>query len=100
MPAIATVSTRFVNRAWPASGLAAAFTSPTCRGDEVASRLFRRHLGSRRRVVIEHRGEPLLCFLRAPALAPGIVFDLIALDLANPKIVTLRVAEIEAAHRG
>src|SRR5215470_5000108 len=42
----------------------------------------------------------LLRFLRAPALAPRVVFDLIALDLADAEIVALRVAEIEPAHRG
>ena len=57
-------------------------------------------LRGERRVVVEHRREPPLGFLGAPALAPGVVLDLIALDLADAEIVALRVAEIEAAHRG
>src|SRR3984893_11900347 len=58
--------------------------------------------GSRRRhpIVVEHWREPLLAHLRAPAFAPRVVLDLVALDLADAEIMALRVAEIEAAHRG
>src|SRR5713101_6944095 len=57
--------------------------------------------GSRRgnRVVVEHRGEPPFRFGHRPALALGVILDLVALDLADAEIVALGVAEIEPAHR-
>src|SRR5262249_35704308 len=61
--------------------------------------LLRRCPGQRHRIVVEHRREPLLRLLDAPALAFGVVLDLVALDLADAEIVALRVAEIEPAHR-
>src|SRR6516225_12395465 len=50
-------------------------------------------------VVVEDRRKPLFRFAHAPAFAPGIVFDLIALDLADPEIGAVRVTEIKAAYR-
>src|SRR3954447_7146283 len=52
----------------------------------------------RQRIVVKDGRQPLLGLLDAPAFALGVVFDLIALDLADAEIVALRVAEIEAAH--
>jgi hypothetical protein len=47
--------------------------------------LLRRGLGGRRRIVVEHRSEPALGLLRGPALAPRVILDLIALDLADAR---------------
>src|SRR5580700_10501957 len=62
--------------------------------------LLRRGSRRRHRIVVEHWREPLLAHLRAPAFAPRVVLDLVALDLADAEIMALRVAEIEPAHRG
>src|SRR5262245_60725808 len=51
------------------------------------------------RVVVEHRREPFLRFGDGPALARGIVLDLVALDLADAEIVAVGMAEIEPADR-
>src|SRR3974390_2519378 len=53
----------------------------------------------RARVVIQNRREPALGLFCAPALALGVILDLIALDLADAEIGALRMAEIESAHR-
>src|SRR3954470_16956798 len=61
--------------------------------------LCRLALWCRARIVIQNRREPALGLVHAPALALGIVLDLVALDLADAEIGALRVAEIEPAHR-
>src|SRR5260370_5713656 len=68
--------------------------------DRVDRTLLRRHLCGGRGIVVEHGGEPFFRFLRAPALAPRVILDLIPFDLADAEIVALRVAEIEPAHLG
>src|SRR5258708_26596006 len=60
--------------------------------------LFRRRSRRNQRVIVEHRREPLLRLGHAPALARGVVLDLIALDLADAEIVALGMAEVEPAH--
>src|SRR3569833_506871 len=52
------------------------------------------------RIVVQDRRQPAFTLRHAPALAAGIVFDLVALDLADAEVVAVRVAEIEPAHRG
>src|SRR5215470_4271825 len=52
----------------------------------------------RMRIVIEDRREPALAFGDRPALAPRIILDLVALDLADAEIGALRMAEIKPAH--
>src|SRR5262249_46673585 len=69
-------------------------------GNRLATSLLRRLLRPRRRIVVQHRRQPSLRLLRRPALAPRVVLDLVALDLADTEIVALRVAEVEAAYRG
>src|SRR5690348_16924370 len=51
------------------------------------------------RIVIQDRRQPALALGDAPTLAPGIILDLVALDLADAEIGALRMAEIEPAHR-
>src|SRR5262249_49425163 len=63
-------------------------------------RLFRRRSRGRQRIVVEHRREPALGLLDAPALARRVISDLVALDLADAEVMALGVAEIEPAHRG
>ena len=46
------------------------------------------------RIVIEDRRQPALGFGNAPALAPCVILDLIALDLADAEIMRLRMTEI------
>src|SRR5215510_3129328 len=75
-------------------------SSPIRATDCVSRHSLRRSARLCQRIVVEDRGEPLLGLLDAPALAARIVLDLVALDLADPEIVALRVAEIEPAHRG
>src|SRR5258708_2302167 len=60
--------------------------------------LLRRRSRRNQRVIVEHRREPLLRLGHAPALARGVVLDLIALDLADAEIVALGMAEVEPAH--
>src|SRR5260221_13034765 len=48
--------------------------------------------------IVEPGREPLLRLGHAPALARGVVLDLIALDLADAEIVALGMAEVEPAH--
>src|SRR6202012_5773066 len=55
--------------------------------------------GSRQRIVIENRREPLLGFGDAPVLAQRVILDLIALNLADAEIGSLGMAEIKPAHR-
>ena len=62
--------------------------------------LLRRGAGGGERVVIEDWGEPALGVGNRPALAAGIVLDLVALDPADAEIARLRVAEIEPANGG
>src|SRR5262245_37608543 len=51
------------------------------------------------RIVVEHRREPFLRFGDRPALARGIVLDLVALDFADAEIVAVGMAEVEPADR-
>src|SRR5512144_2825705 len=51
------------------------------------------------RRVIEDRRQPAFALRNAPALAPGVILDLVALDLADAEIGALRMAEIKPAHR-
>ena len=51
------------------------------------------------RIVIEDRRQPAFAFHDAPALALGVILDLVALDLADAEIAALRMAEIKPAHR-
>src|SRR5499427_5767552 len=62
--------------------------------------LFRRRSRRNQRVIVEHRREPLLRLGHAPALARGVVLDLIALDLADAEIVAVGMAEVESADGG
>src|SRR5712672_3940223 len=48
-------------------------------------------------IVIEDRREPAFRLLHRPVFASRVVLDLVALDLADAEIMTLRVAEIEPA---
>src|SRR6266700_6043637 len=50
--------------------------------------------------VIEDRRQPFLRLGERPILARGIILDLVALDPADAEISALRMAEIDAAHRG
>src|SRR4051812_19402659 len=52
-----------------------------------------------RRNIIQHRRQPALGLGNAHALAPGVILDLVALDLADAEIKALGVAEIEPRHR-
>ena len=52
-----------------------------------------------RRNVVQHRRQPALGLDHAPALARGVILDLIALDLADAEIGALGVAEIEPRYR-
>src|SRR4051812_18833492 len=61
--------------------------------------LFRRGARGDERIIVEHRREPPLRLGDAPALARGIILDLVALDLADAEIVTFGMTEIEPAHR-
>src|SRR5207248_10063036 len=60
----------------------------------------RRRLRQRRRIVVENRRQPSLAFGERLVLASRVILDLIALDLADAEIMTVRMTEIEAAHRG
>src|SRR5215469_9193037 len=60
----------------------------------------RRGLRERGRIVVENGREPSLGLGKRLILTPCVIFDLIAFDLADAEIVTLRMAEIEAADRG
>src|SRR4249920_441438 len=62
--------------------------------------LFRRRSRRNQRIIVEHRREPLLRLGHAPAIARGVVLDLIALDVADGEIVALGMAEVEPAHGG
>src|SRR6266478_9846082 len=57
--------------------------------------LLRRRSRRCQRIVVEHRREPAFRLSDGPALALGIVLDLVALDLAAAEIVALGVAQIE-----
>src|SRR6185503_19984357 len=61
--------------------------------------LFRCHLGGEHRRVVKDWQQPALRLGDAPALAPGIVLNLVALDLADAEIAGIGMAEIEAADR-
>jgi hypothetical protein len=54
------------------------------------------HLAHRN--IVQHRRQPPLGLSHRPALAPRIILDLIPLDLANPEIIALRMAEIESRY--
>src|SRR4029077_791052 len=43
--------------------------------------------------------QPSLGFSERFVLTPRVIFNLIAFDVADTEVITLRVAEIEAAHR-
>src|SRR4029450_6002500 len=47
-------------------------------------------------IVVEHRREPALRLLDAPAFARGVILHLVALHLADAEIVTFWVREVEA----
>src|SRR6185295_5390772 len=51
-----------------------------------------------RRVVTQVRRKPALHLLHGHALAPGIVLDLVAVDLADVEVARFGVGEIPAAH--
>src|SRR3984957_2820909 len=52
-----------------------------------------------RRDVVQHRGQPAFGLGDAPALARGVVLDLVALDLADAEIEAFRMAEIKTRYR-
>ena len=52
-----------------------------------------------RRNVIQHRRQPAFGLGDAPALARGVVLDLVALDLADAEIEAFGMAEIKPRHR-
>src|SRR5260370_36979740 len=62
--------------------------------------LLRRGLRQRGGIVIEDRRQPSLGLGQRLVLAPCVILDLVALDLADAEIIAFRMAEIEAAHRG
>src|SRR5215204_3528532 len=67
----------------------------------MSSLLLRRYFfGDRPRIVVEDRRQPSLRLLDRPALAPRVVLDLVALDLADTEIGAVGVTEIEPADRG
>src|SRR5689334_24617375 len=53
----------------------------------------------RARIVVEQRRQPALGSRDVPALAFGIIGDLVALDLADAEISALRMRVIKAADR-
>src|SRR5215472_3519475 len=63
-------------------------------------RLLRRGLRQRCGIVVEYRRQPSLALRERLVLAPRVIFDLIALDLADAEIMTVRMTEIEATDRG
>src|SRR5215469_2788243 len=71
--------------------------APRLRGDERPGVLLSRGLVQCLGIVIEDRRQPPLGVLESLVLAARIVFDLIALDLADAEIITFRMTEIEAA---
>src|SRR3954464_6095411 len=72
-------------------------------GDSL-TRSLRDHWGSLRRsfvgVVAEARREPALRLGQRPPLAVGVVRDLVPGDPAHHEVLGLRVAEVQAGHRG
>src|SRR5512135_3627732 len=60
----------------------------------------RRGLRQRRRIVVKNGRQPPLALGERLTFAPRVIVDLIAFDLADAEIITLRMTEIEAAHRG
>ena len=46
------------------------------------------------RVVVEHGAQPAFGLLESPALAAGVILDLVALDFPDPEVTRLGMAEI------
>src|SRR6185436_13444953 len=61
-------------------------------------RRYRCGLGLDRRIVIEDRRQPFMRLVEGPALALGIILNLVAADLADAEIMAVGMAEIEPAH--
>lgn len=55
--------------------------------------------GMRLRHIVQNRPQPTLDFANIHALALGIVFHLVTLDLGNAEIIAVRVADIDARNR-
>src|SRR5215471_633859 len=55
----------------------------------------RRHIARELALVVEHRCQPTLGLLEAPALALSVVFDLVALDLADAEVMAIGVRQIK-----
>src|SRR5262249_30137256 len=70
------------------------------RGRAEEQALLRRGLRQRCRIVIQNRCQPSLGLREGLILAPRVIFDLIAFYFPDAEIITLRMAEIEAADRG
>src|SRR5678816_509841 len=51
------------------------------------------------RIIIEQRRQPTLGFRKCPILAAGVIFYLVALDLADAEIAAFGMSIIEARHR-
>src|SRR5258706_11081274 len=52
------------------------------------------------RIVIQNRRKPTLGFLQGPILTAGVIFHLVALDLADAEIAALGMGVIKARYRG
>src|SRR5688500_11294209 len=63
-----------------------------------SARLLRRLHGAR--IVVEQGSEPALRFRECPAFAPGVIFHLVAFDLADAEIARVRMAEIQPRNGG
>src|ERR1700761_8500854 len=51
------------------------------------------------RIVVEQRRQPAFGFLQRPALAAGIILNLVAFDLAHAEIAAFGMGIIKARHR-
>src|SRR5262245_3934057 len=51
------------------------------------------------RLIVENWRQPALAFADRPVFPLRVLFNLIAFDLADAEICTLRMAEVEAADR-
>src|SRR3972149_11731882 len=61
--------------------------------------LFRRLARNTHRIIGEWGREPFLADGEAPAFAPGVILDLIAVDAPDAEIGALRMRKIQSANR-
>src|SRR5487761_2576403 len=55
--------------------------------------------GGLNRVIVQRRRKPFIGIRQRHILAPRIILDLIASNLADGEVLRLRMREIESAHR-